>query len=938
MAYTKYSLTPANNTATPPDGAPEGMLPSAVNDTMRDMMAQIRDVGDGIRGGTYTMTAPVITGGSISGVALSGNTFTNPVISGGSITGTTFTSGTITGTTLSGNTMTSGAITGGSISGTTLSGNTMTSGAITGGTISGVTLSATSPTFTTPILGTPTSGTLTNCTGLPVSTGISGLGSNVATFLATPSSANLASAVTDETGTGALVFANSPALTTPNLGTPSAATLTNATGLPISTGVSGLGSGVATFLATPSSANLRTAVTDETGSGALVFATSPTLVTPTLGVATATSLQGIIGNVTPAAGTFTTLTANGNTTLGDATGDTTTVPDLKALQVTSADRHSVRPSLLLDFANTKTLDPRITFTRGSTGTFYDGKTVAKAEENLLLQSQDFTTTWASTLTVTANSVASPDGTTTAETLTDAASSAAYYSRQTVSGLANTPYVFSCFIKANTQNAVYLSLEGSSAHALAVFDLSTGTVSQTSTSSGTVTATSITSVGNSWYRCVLIGQLTTAITRLMVAFAPATSGNTFTSAGYITYTGTATSAYVWGAQLEQRSSVTDYTATTTAPITNYIPALQTAASGVARFEHNPVTGESLGLEIEEQRTNVLTYSDDFSNAVWVKTRSSITSNTIIAPDGTLTGDKLVEDTTASNSHQVVFNPTTISSAVYAGTVYAKAVERSWVLIQIGATTAGLAYFNLSNGTVGTTTAGFTATITSVGNGWYRCSISGTIAGTSTNNFRVYLATADNTFSYTGDGYSGIYIWGAQLEAGAFATSYIKTEGATATRSADSASMTGTNFSSWYRADEGTVYSETTSSTAGNFSGIYSISDGTSSNRMESYFLSGVAYGSFIRTNGVTQVELGNPTLTANTFLKNSSVYKTNDFAYCANAQASVGVDSAGTIPLVNRIYIGAGSTGAVAFLNGTIKKLAYYPKRLTNAELQGLTIN
>lgn len=88
MAYTKYSLTPANNNAAPPDGAPEGMLPSAVNDTMRDMMAQIRDVGDGIRGGTYTMTAPVITGGSITGVALSGNTLTNPVITGGSINNT----------------------------------------------------------------------------------------------------------------------------------------------------------------------------------------------------------------------------------------------------------------------------------------------------------------------------------------------------------------------------------------------------------------------------------------------------------------------------------------------------------------------------------------------------------------------------------------------------------------------------------------------------------------------------------------------------------------------------------------------------------------------------------------------------------------------------------------------------------------------------------
>jgi hypothetical protein len=83
MAYTKYSLTPANNNSAPPDGAPEGMLPSAVNDTMRDMMAQIRDVGDGIRGGTYTMTAPVITGGSITGI-----TFSSIVVTGGSISGT----------------------------------------------------------------------------------------------------------------------------------------------------------------------------------------------------------------------------------------------------------------------------------------------------------------------------------------------------------------------------------------------------------------------------------------------------------------------------------------------------------------------------------------------------------------------------------------------------------------------------------------------------------------------------------------------------------------------------------------------------------------------------------------------------------------------------------------------------------------------------------
>jgi hypothetical protein len=177
---------------------------------------------------------------------------------------------------------------------------------VTSSTGTGSVVLSNSPTLVTPALGTPASGTATNLTGLPISTGVSGLGTGVATFLGTPSSANLASAVTDETGSGALVFANSPTLVTPALGTPSALVGTNITGTAsgltagnVTTNANLTGAvtsvGNATSLGSFSSSNLAGALTDETGSGSAVFATSPTLVTPILGTPTSATLTNATG-------------------------------------------------------------------------------------------------------------------------------------------------------------------------------------------------------------------------------------------------------------------------------------------------------------------------------------------------------------------------------------------------------------------------------------------------------------------------------------------------------------------------------------------------------------------------------------------------------------------------------------------------------------------
>jgi hypothetical protein len=577
-------------------------------------------------------------------------------------------------------------------------------------------------------------------------------------------------------------------------------------------------------------------------------------------------------------------------------------------------------NLNLSLANAGRLDPRVTFTRASTGTYYDGHSSAKAEENLLLQSQDFATTWsANNITVSANSVAAPDGTTTADTVAGNAGTALKRATQGATATSGS-FTFSVFAKANTHNFIQFFYSGTGDTTYANFDVSTGTAGNVSGTS------SITAVGNGWYRCVhtFTANANTAVNITLVDSNTAVRAET---------TATTNSVYLWGAQLEQRSSVTSYTATTTAPITNYIPVLQTAAADVPRFDHNPTTRAALGLLVEEQRVNSWTYSDDFANAAWSKTRSSITSNTIVAPNGTLTGDKLVEDSTASNTHAISQSFTADGTSTYTFSVFAKQAESNRnIRLALG---PGFVNFNLLTGAFVDQTSATAYSSSAVGNGWYRFSLS--IAGLPAGSRTPTVFITDSTFSnsYTGNGYSGIYLWGAQVEAGAFPTSYIATTTASVTRNADVASMTGTNFSAWYNATEGSLFGQFMRMTSTNSSQgrVLSLSDASNTALIEIYQTGGNDPAAQI-INTSTQAQWTPTGFTVGVPVKQILAYKLNDSNASFN-RSSETPDTACTIPTVTQANIGNRQDG-VRNLNGYVQRLAYYPVRATNAQLQALT--
>jgi hypothetical protein len=416
--------------------------------------------------------------------------------------------------------------------------------------------------------------------------------------------------------------------------------------------------------------------------------------------------------------------------------------------------------------------------------------IRTATTNLLLRSEEFdNASWAKgDVTVQENAALAPNGSTLADKLIASATTAVHNISQAVTA-SSAAHTFSIYLKAAELTTVSIRAGRSGNFVNADINLSLGTIASPTTS-GTATnvSSSIQSVSNDWYRCSVTGSNLGDGQIAPVIYIPDDAS----------LPGDGTSGiYLWGAQLEQSTTVGEY-----------IPTTSTINSA-PRFDHDPTTGESLGLLVEEQRTNLLLRSEEF-DTTWTPTRASVTANTTLAPNGTATADSLIEDSTASASH-FLSQTVTFAAGSYTFFCYLKANTRSEArLICFDNTTTFAVYFDMSTGTVGSTAGGAAGSISLMADGWYRCSITFTAAA-GTGYARVGLAVAGSQ-TYTGDGTSGIYIWGAQLEAGAFPTSYIPTSGTTATRAADVASISGSNFSSWYRQDEGT-YSDWTAASNG-----------------------------------------------------------------------------------------------------------------------------
>lgn len=357
-----------------------------------------------------------------------------------------------------------------------------------------------------------------------------------------------------------------------------------------------------------------------------------------------------------------------------------------------------------------------------------------------------------------------------------------------------------------------------------------------------------------------------------------------------------------AALDSRVTVTRALNTATAVNSSGFVAIVNA--NLPRFDYDPSTLQCKGLLIEETRSNLFLQSSNFSTS-WVTDTGActVTSDDVISPDDTQNADKLAFVGTNANRYQTVAGLTI--GASYTMTVWLR-VASGTASVSIGNINAGV---NVAQ-TVTTTWQRFTVTQT---------------ASAATRYPQITATNVD------------VFAWGAQLETGAFPTSYIPTTTTSVTRNADVVSMTGTNFSDWYNASEGTfVASGDTLKPSGTAqtANLNSANDDTFSNFVSLRFGTSVATGR-IQAGGVSQTAFAGTAYTANTPITLAMAYQLNNSALCV-AGGAVATDASVTVGLtMTQMNIGARNAGLEP-LNGHVQSIRYFPIRLTNEQLQAIT--
>jgi hypothetical protein len=586
-----------------------------------------------------------------------------------------------------------------------------------------------------------------------------------------------------------------------------------------------------------------------------------------------------------------------------------------------------RPSLDLPFADNKSLVDVTTganlvdFTRASSGTYVDSEGVIRtAVTNLVTYSEDFNEWTLTNVDLNPDQVVAPDGTLTADEMLSTSGVTGVHRVFNTYTFSNAgDKTISVYVKNKDADGIRVNLYNSTDGNAALADID---LSDFSVSSGSAT---VSPVGNGWHRISLSGSYSALYSQFFIQL---------TEGGNNNFTGDGTGVYLWGAQLEQSTTVGEY-----------IPTTSTINSA-PRFDHNPTTGESLGLLVEEQRTNSFEWSNSATQGeTWnnVGTLLNLASGQsdpaggtagIRATDansdsaGTFLQRTSLANLTASTtiSYSVWLKPIDCPSNAIILNVFANTTTDS---IYATFSVSGTAITEVSTSAIGTGAASG-ASFEVFPNGWYRCRLTGVPSTVTMNDVRARV----NLGSYQRAAGTARFDWyGAQLESGAFATSYIPTSGATAARAADVASISGSNFSSWYRQDEGTVFAEFNRPAAvTGLRSIAAVSDGGYNNRMTLRTDSAVFMNSFVTTGGVNQATFP---LAINSGANNKAAlaYATNDFNAGVNGVSGTN-DTVGTVPVVDRLSIGAVLNAEPSC--SYVRRLTYWPTRLGNEVLQTIT--